>query len=178
MLPPLVGEAETLVSTLERLLARLDTRLMGTVGEPGGGLLATVDNTTREFGDLAAAVNQNAADLGAVVANLAAFSEHLADPDGLIPTLLGEEGTAAQLFHDRAALYERLIAATDQLVALTEFLNRSAPEIGILMDETIRTLAESEKVLQGLKNNPLLRGGIPPETEAPGTFEGRRRVGG
>jgi phospholipid/cholesterol/gamma-HCH transport system substrate-binding protein len=178
MLPPLVGEAESLVTTLEQLLARLDTRLMGPADEPAAGLLTTVDTTTREFGDLAAAVGRSATELDAVVANLAAFSAHLADPAGLIPTLLGDEGSAAQLFHDQAALYARLTAAMDELVALTGFLNGTAPEIGILMDETIRTLSESEKVLQGLKNNPILRGGIPPAVEAPGTFEGRRTEGG
>ncbi|MEZ4388086.1 MAG: MlaD family protein [Candidatus Krumholzibacteriia bacterium] len=178
MLPPLIGEAESLVATLDRLLARLDTRLMGPTEAPGGGLLATVDTTTREFGDLAAAVVAQTAELDTVLANLAAFSAHLADPEGLIPTLLGDEGSAAQLFADQGALYAQLTTAMEELVALTAFLNRSAPQIGILMDETIRTLAESEKVLQGLKNNPLLRGGIPPETPAPGTFEGRRAVGG
>ena len=177
MLPPLVHDSESLVATLDQLLARLDTRLMGAAPESSGGLLQTVDTTTREFGDLAAAVNRNTDELNRILRDLAAFSEHLADPEGLVPTLLGNDGTVGQLFSDQAALYDRLTAAVEELTELTAFLNRSAPEIGILMDETSRTLAESEKVLQGLKNNPLLRGGIPPETEAPGTFEGRRSLG-
>ena len=165
------------MATLDQLLARLDTRLMGAAPESSGGLLQTVDTTTREFGDLAAAVNRNTDELNRILRDLAAFSEHLADPEGLVPTLLGNDGTVGQLFSDQAAPYDRLTAAVEELTELTAFLNRSAPEIGILMDETSRTLAESEKVLQGLKNNPLLRGGIPPETEAPGTFEGRRSLG-
>lgn len=177
MLPPLVGEAESLVTTLDQLLARLDTRLMGPVDEPAAGLLTTVDATTREFGELAAAVGRSAGELDAVVANLAAFSTHLAAPEGLIPTLLGDQGSAAMLFHDQAELYARLTAAMDEMVALAGFLNESAPALGVLMDETIRTLAESEKVLQGLKNNPILRGGIPPAVATPGTFEGRRTDG-
>lgn len=176
LLPSLVAEAEQLVTTMQTMLARLDTRLMGTADVPSGGLLQTVDTTTREFGDLAAAVNGRTAELGRILTDLEAVTARLADPEGLIPTLLGDEGSAAMLFHDQAALYDRLTTAMDELVALTEFLNRSAPEIGLLMQETIRTLGESEKVLQGLKNNPLLRGGIPPESEAPGTFEGRRTL--
>lgn len=177
MLPPLVGEAESLVVTLERMLARLDTRLMGPADAPDQGLLTTVDTTTREFGDLAATARRSAEELDQVAANLAAFSTHLAAPEGLIPTLLGDEGSAARLFHDQAELYARLTAAMDEMVALAGFLNQSAPALGVLMDETIRTLAESEKVLQGLKNNPILRGGIPPQVATPGTFEGRRTDG-
>jgi len=176
LLPSLVTEAEQLVTTLQTMLARLDTRLMGTADMPSGGLLQTVDTTAREFGDLAAAVNGRTEDLGRILTDLEALTARLADPEGLIPTLLGDEGSAAMLFRDQAALYERLSAAMDELVALTGFMNRSAPEIGLLLEETIRTLGESEKVLQGLKNNPLLRGGIPPESEAPGTFEGRRTL--
>ena len=178
MLPPLVGEAESLVATLDRMLTRLDTRLMGSPDASDSGLLTTLAATTREFGDLAATFGRSADEMDAVMANLAAFSTHLAAPEGLIPTLMGDEGSAARLFHDQAELYARLTAAMDELVALAGFLNDSAPALGVLMDETVRTLAESEKVLQGLKNNPLLRGGIPPEAETPGTFEGRRTAGG
>ena len=177
MVPPLLSEAETLMSTLETLLGRLDARLMGAGDDTDGGLLRTVDTTTREFGDLAAAINQRTVEMAGILADIEAFSAHLADPQGLVPTLLGDEGSAAALFHDQAALYGQLTTMMDELVQLTAYLNHSAPEISALLDETTRTLSESEKVLQGLKNNPLLRGGIPTETAAPGTFEGRRELG-
>jgi phospholipid/cholesterol/gamma-HCH transport system substrate-binding protein len=177
LVPPLLVRAETLLATLDRLLVRLDSRLMGAGDAPDGGLLATVDTTTREFGVLAATVNQRTEELAAIMANLQEFSELLAQPEGLVPTLLGDEGTAAALFRDQAVLYQQLVAVMDEMTQLSAYLNRSAPEISALLDESTRTLAESEKVLQGLKNNPLLRGGIPDEPTLPGTFEGRRDLG-
>lgn len=178
LVPPLLVRAETLMATLDQLLGRLDTRLMGPADAAQGGLLTTVDTTTREFGDLAASVNRRTEELSAIVANLEEFSALLANPEGLVPTLLGDEGSAAALFRDQAVLHEQLTAMMDELLQLSAYLNQSAPEISALLDETNRTMAESEKVLQGLKNNPLLRGGIPDEPTLPGTFEGRRDLGG
>ncbi len=57
------------------------------------------------------------------------------------------------------------------------FMNNSTPEIAILMEETTAALKESEKVMEGLQNNPLLRGGISPEIETDSSFDGYREGG-
>jgi len=43
---------------------------------------------------------------------------------------------------------------------LIEFFHYQTPEIAVLMSETKNTLSELQKTLQGINNNPLLRGGI------------------
>lgn len=173
-LPPLVGQVEAVVGTLDRLLARLDDRLMGTRNQPGTGLLGTVDVTVREFGDMAAKLDSTTHQLNQVLQSLTSFAGYLEDPEGLLPTLMGPEGSASMLFHDDGTLYNSLSETMEELRELMVFMNRSTPEISILMEETTSALVEGEKVLQGLKNNPLLRGGIPPETESTGTFVGYR----
>ena len=113
--------------------------------------------------------------LNLVMKSMAQFMTHLEDPNGLVPTLLGDQGSAAQLFNDDNQLFDRLNDITLELHTLTAFLNASTPEISVLMEETTNALVESEKVMQGLSNNPLLRGGIPDEVQATSLYEGYRQ---
>ena len=62
----------------------------------------------------------------------------------------------------------------EELHEAMRFMNESTPEITVLMDETTSALTEGEKVMQGLKNNPLLRGGIPDGTAKAENFSGYR----
>jgi phospholipid/cholesterol/gamma-HCH transport system substrate-binding protein len=57
---------------------------------------------------------------------------------------------------------------------LLAFANEKQPQISTLLDQTIDAINQGEDVLTGLKNNPLLRGGIPKTTAQPTTFGGLR----
>lgn len=164
-LPPLLGQVGTLVANLDKLLVGLDRRLMGDDDQPGGGLLNTADGTVQEFGALAGKFNEMTGQLDQILASLAVFTGQLENPEGLIPTLIGPEGSAAALFRDNAELYRDLRDTMDELQKMMIFLNESTPGISVLLEETTSALAESEQVMQGLKNNPLLRGGIAPRIE-------------
>lgn len=181
-LPPLMGQVEEFVGSLNRLTSRMDQRLMGTENHPSEGLLGTVggtldgvDSTTRQFGQVAVRLDSMTIQLNLMLKSMAVFTSHLENPQGLVPTLLGEEGSVGQLFHDNAELYNRLNDITGELHALSLFLNSSTPEIAVLLEEATEAMAESEKVMEGLKNNPLLRGGITQETESNSVFEGYRQ---
>ncbi len=181
-LPPLMGQVEEFVGSLNRLTARMDQRLMGNDNHPHEGLLGTVggtlegvDLTTRQFGQVAVRLDSMTVQLNLMLKSMAAFTKHLENPEGLVPTLMGEESSVGQLFHDNAELYNRLNDITVELQALTVFLNSTTPEISVFMDEATQAMAESEKVMEGLQNNPLLRGGISQETETNSVFEGYRQ---
>ncbi len=176
-LPPLVGQVGTLVADLDELLVGLDQRLMGRDDQPGTGLLSAADGTVREFGEVAGRFNELTGQIDRILANLTSLAERLADPTRLIPTLLGPDGSAAALFQDDGALFQDLREAMDELQKMMVFLNESTPEISVLIEETTSALAESEQVMQGLKNNPLLRGGISPLAEE-SVVDGGFREGG
>nr|MEE4267938.1 MlaD family protein [Candidatus Krumholzibacteria bacterium] len=174
-LPPLLGQVEGLVRNLDKVLVHVDQELMGGTAEPGDGLLATVDATVQEFGDLARRFETLSLGLDPMLESLTALAQQLEDPHGLIPTLMGNEGSAAQFFQDNAQLYQGLLSTMAELQEMMIFLKGTTPDLSILLDETTSMLVESEQVLQGLKNNPLLRGGIPPRTEHSGNFGGYRQ---
>jgi len=178
-LPPLVSRVDSFIVSLDAIVSHLDHRLMGADYRQGQGLLGTVDTaihtvdgTTREFTYLAARMDSLTRQMEGT---LTAVNGLLGAPEGVVPAMLGHEGSAARLFHDEAQLYEGLLAIMQEMRVMMNFLNTSTPEISALMEESTSAIVESEKLMQGLQNNPLLRGGIPPAPEAGAVFEGHRR---
>jgi phospholipid/cholesterol/gamma-HCH transport system substrate-binding protein len=180
-LPPLVTQVQGTIETLTRTMARLDTALLGDPAAADGGLLGQAETTVAGLDSTLRVVRTTAADLAPALANLTAFSDRLAHPEGLLPTLVGPDGSAGRFFRDDARLYGQLDSALvelngglNQLRQILSALNASTPEMVVLMDEATGALTEGQKVMEGLRNNPFLRGGISPEVPPPGTFEGYR----
>jgi len=116
-------------------------------------------------------------DVHTISASLAALAGALEDPVGLIPTLLDPEGSLDTLLNDNDALWNHILAilvqlegAAEGINVLSESLTGISPQLSLTLDETIRSLKDAQKVMEGLQNNPLLKRGISEETipENPG----------
>lgn len=178
-LPPLVSRVDSFIVSLDQIVSHLDDRLMGDDHRQGLGLMGSVesairtaDGTVGEFAFLAARMDSLTRQLES---SLTAVNGLLQAPGGLLPALLGDGGSAGRLFHDEAQLYDDLRLIMEELRLMMNFLNQSTPEISVLMEESTSALVESEKLMQGLQNNPLLRGGIPPALPPSAVFEGHRQ---
>ena len=93
-----------------------------------------------------------------------------ADPTGLVPRLLDPKGSLKTLLDDNNAIYNQVTAMigslagiTGELERLARFLTDSTPQISTI-------LGRADNVLEGLSNNPLLRGGITEQKTQPPTF--------
>ena len=164
----LISSADSLVSTIDRVLSGRDTGPLGTiltnVEESTDTLSYAIDRTSAEATVLLA-------DLQRLAANLEAIT---ADPTGLIPKLLDPKGSIATFLDDNNQLYDQvtsLVTDLGQTVAELEdfarFVNTSTPQIAVILDETA-------DVLEGLSNNPLLRGGITQQKEQAASFNSAR----
>jgi phospholipid/cholesterol/gamma-HCH transport system substrate-binding protein len=116
-------------------------------------------------------------DVHTISASLAELAGALEDPVGLIPTLLDPEGSLDTLLNDNDALWNNNLAilvqlegAAEGINVLSESLTGISPQLSLTLDETIRSLKDAQKVMEGLQNNPLLKRGISEETipENPG----------
>jgi len=178
-LPPLLNKVDGFIVTMDSLMGHMDQRLMGIGNVAGAGLmgtangaLVTMDATTRQFGAVAVRLDSLTTQVDLALRGMNGI---LSAPEGMVPALMGTEGSAAQLFRDEAQLYQGMIQIVEELRLMMNFLNQSTPEISVLMEESTNALVESEKVMQGLQNNPLLRGGIAPAAESGAVFEGHRQ---
>lgn len=100
--------------------------------------------------------------------NLEQTSESLKDPTGLIPKLLDPKGSLKTFLDDGNVLFNRVDNSLAQVEkSLTNLENTTAtladqmPRIAATIDEARSAIVSAQDVMEGLKNNPLLRGGIP-----------------
>ena len=196
---PLIDDINRTVESLNRTLTEVNKALTGEgstpvariVEEAAGavkGVNSFVGNADRTIVDLDSRigtvltqVDSLAANLSTVSSNLAKLSEGLSDPTGLVPRLLAPEGSIKTLLNDNNALYDglnRSIAEVQSAVkGLSDVANSLAAEVPgisatiLQIDVAVR---QAQDVLEGLRNNPLLRGGIPTRTEQPAVFQSLR----
>lgn len=171
--PNLLEDVDKTVITVNNLLDTVDRSLEGdpTAG-PIPGVLAGIISIEYEIERILKDVNL----MTGSIATLLAEMEH---PDNLLPRLAGNEGLAGAVFSNESELYQSINLMLDEISVslanvsqLTGSLSELSPQIALLLKETTSTLNEAENVLEGLKNNPLLRGGVSQEedpTEPVGT---------
>jgi phospholipid/cholesterol/gamma-HCH transport system substrate-binding protein len=154
----LVGD---LLSTVPELLDHIDQTVMSV-----NSLIITVDRSLQ--GDSAAGpVGDILSDAEILVSGLASLVSELEKAEYLLPALVGTEGAGGGLFSDEADFYGHITGLTDEvmvslsnLAGLTGALNSSSPQIDLILNQLSSTLIQAEDVLEGLSNNPLLKGGI------------------
>jgi len=151
-------------------------------------LQATVVRVNTLIDDTARQVDGLLTDVQVIASDLQRTSAALADPTGLVTTLLDPKGSIASILDDDNEIFveiqsiftsvqasiDDLNESLDQVARFTDYLNTAQPQISSLLEEGRQTLTSGQEVLEGLRNNPLLRGGIPEPREQPTTFRGIR----
>ncbi len=177
----LLGQVEPVLREIDATAAAIhavaDTLNGGLQGRGTGPLASTLNDvafTTKR-------VNAILAELEKISANLAVTSAGLRDPTGLAKRLLDPKGSVATLLDDNNALYNQILKSLQdlrstiaQLSEFTRFVNTTQPQILALLEQGRSTLDQGQDVLEAVKNNPLLRGGIPPKRPQQTTFQSYR----
>ncbi len=196
---PILLNLDIVMANVVELTDEINLALLGQSAGPVAGILTGLESTVAEVERAVARVSvviDSAAaqadlvleDLNSITSNLEATTAQLRDPTGLVPRLLDPSGSIATLLDDDNVLFDQItgtVAALDLTIAglsqtldelsrFTAYLNTAQPQIATLLEEGRAALNTGQDVLLGLRNNPLLRGGIPPVREQPSTFQGIR----
>jgi phospholipid/cholesterol/gamma-HCH transport system substrate-binding protein len=130
-----------------------------------GGVASTAQTT----------VDSLSRDLDAIAANIKTTTDGLAETRGLVTRLLDPKGSVATLLDDQNALYNRIEGSlqqvqdavtgvnriVEQVNGFVDFINGTRPQISGILETGRTTLEKGNDVLDAVKNNPLLRGGVP-----------------
>lgn len=180
---PLLENANRLIVELRKTAVELTGAFSGSGSGPLSQTLRGASASVSSLQSLMASINRDLpgimADLSVVMGNankitddLKGMSGEFRDPTGLVTRLLGAKGSIPSLLDDGNALYARItnmMTTVDSALAsvgsMTSRLDSQMPNISILLEDTKATLKKAQDVLEGLKNNPLLRGGIPEAKE-------------
>lgn len=169
-LPDLLDNLNGTVASIGTLTTTLET---GIKGEGTDSFSAVIRNTE----DVTRGLDMSIRDVNQLTSSLAVLAAELEDPTGLIPTLLDPDGSLDTFLNDDNVLWEHVLAILIQLEGAMEGVNTLSasmaglsPQLALTLDETIRSLKEAQKVMEGLQNNPLLKKGISEESapENPG----------
>ncbi len=177
-----INDVDDAIVSLNRVLVSLGDTLEGDKNGPIGELLASINYTMDGVNSNIIPEIENAlADITKISGSIVLLGRELETIEGLVPKLLDPEGSIAKILDDDNELYNEVYSILDELHKsmtqvreLTEYFNGLSPEISSLVENTGTAIEEAEKVLQGIKNNPLLRGGIEEEKKQDSVSSGIR----
>jgi phospholipid/cholesterol/gamma-HCH transport system substrate-binding protein len=133
-----------------------------------GRTFRNVERTTESLAEsLAESLPDELAEIEKITRDISAITGELSGPGG-VPSMLDEAGT---VFADLEASVRSLSGILSDVKQSTAYLPREMPQIINLLTNVRTTLQTAEEVLVALRNNPLLRNGIPEhmETDTSGT---------
>ena len=101
--------------------------------------------------------------------NLKQMTGDLKNTQGLVKRLLDPKGSIDTFLNDSNELYNQVDTALKnanaiilQLKSFAEFINDTRPQVSNILEKGSTTLSSANDVLEAAKNNPLLKGGVPP----------------
>ncbi len=191
---PLVENVNATVVQLEKTLSLVNGAISGQGGGPVAVAIGQAAETVAGVNTLVAGMNDvvkttaprveeslprlladleaSAGSVSAIVANLEKTSASLADPTGAIPKLLDPQGSLKMLLDDNGKLFKHvdnsfayIESSLGNVSRATGSLADQVPRIVAVVEELRTALTQAEAVMEGLKNNPLLKGGISERVE-------------
>jgi phospholipid/cholesterol/gamma-HCH transport system substrate-binding protein len=169
---PLIENANKTIVTINRTLTEINRAIAGQSSGPLGDIVSEAASAAKRADAMVADVSRQAGQLldqaNAIASNIEGATSALRDPTGLVPRLLDAKGSVKTLLDDNNALYNKISSSVSELQrtleniqGITTALNRAMPTISLTIDEGRAAIKQAQDVLTGLKNNPLLKGGIP-----------------
>jgi len=158
-LPSLVATVNRTAASGDALLVELRESLSEGAEGPLPELLRSAELAGSELQGLLVTTE-------ALVSNLRPLTEELEQPEGAIVRLVGPE------LDEALKQINRTLAHIEDF---SGFVAGTSPEIRSLLYESREALETGHEVLHGLRNNPLLRGGIQPRPEPASSFESYRQ---
>lgn len=143
----IISQINPFLTTLNETLLLVNEALDGT----GTGPLAqTLNNAAGITGDLEAS-------LDTILSDISSLTAVLADPTGLVPKLIDPDGTLFKSIGDSLNSVEGTL---NNLEDASEIIKFQFPQIARLIDDIRIAVIQGQDVLEGLSNNPLIKGGI------------------
>lgn len=139
------------------------TDSINTIINSATSLLGDLDNLIKQInlaveGNNDTELSKTLVEINEILGNIAQITS---SSEGLIPNLLEDEnakGTISNMLHT-------VSLALNDVNDITTSLNKEMPNIGTLIIQLQQVMKEAQNVLEGLKNNPLIKNGVPDKME-------------
>lgn len=180
---PLLRSTNSTMKSLDTILDTTNATLNGDSEGPIADILnevaIMVAMLNKTISNAMLVVNDILSNTHGISTNLEITTAGLTETKGLITHLLDPRGSIATLLNDENELYKQLFSiveeaskTTEELTGFINYVNSAQPQITELLENSREAIIKGKDVLEGLSNNPLLRGGITSVTDQPTTFKG------
>jgi len=131
-------------------------------GEDENNLRTIVDSIVKTVAEIQKIVERLSGDLNPAIANFRELSDKIREPDNSIMAFLNSNG---DVYNNLVKALEAASGALQQLEGTTGDIHSQTPQLAASLDRLLSALRSVNQVLDSVKNNPLLKGGIPEQTE-------------
>lgn len=149
---------------VDNITARIDA-LVDKIGVVSDNLTDITVKTRGVIGDFSAnldAISQNLKSMTSDLKNTQGLATRLLDPKGSVDTFLNDSN---ELYNQVDKAVKSANAIIDQISSFVDFINSSRPQVTSILEKGSDTLNSAQDVLEAAKNNPLLKGGVPPKAD-------------
>ncbi|MBO7582302.1 MAG: MCE family protein [Treponema sp.] len=166
----IIGSVTSLINHIDELVQQINELIAGNEEIPLAKTINNVNRILRQVsallaGDESVPMASIVNDLNTTVDTLNSILSDVngltADPQGLVPKLLETE--------ESKGTFDKLYAALDTTIqdlnGISGSLDSEMPQVSILLAQVQTLLKQVQDVMVGLKNNPLLKKGVPERTE-------------
>jgi len=140
--------------------------LLGTINESlgEGRLTSIVDDLKLTIGKVSGDldIEKLMGELMPAIANFRQLSDRIKEPDNSIMSFLNSEG---DIYGNIVKTLEAASGTLQQLEGTTGDIHSQTPQIAASLSRLLSALKSVNQVLDSVKNNPLLKGGVPEQTE-------------
>ena len=123
-------------------------------------LLINVNSALSGKGESSTPIKQIVKNVDEITKNISLLTNSLNSEDGAVPSLLGGE-----LSSDVSDVLKNISVVSEELSSIAgsadTIIDTALPEVDAILVKLNSTLVEAQDVLTCVKNNPLIRGGVP-----------------
>ncbi len=104
-------------------------------------------------------ISQNLKTMTGDLKNTQGLAKRLLDPKGSIDTFLNDSN---ELYNQVDNAVKSANAIIAQISSFVDFINSTRPQVTSILEKGSDDASSAKDVLEAAKNNPLLKGGVPP----------------
>lgn len=178
----LIAQVNPLLTNINDSLSQLNGAFRGTgkgpLADTMTGVAKTIDNVSgitagveASLSSLLADVSNATKNITGITKNLEILSAEVADPTGLIPKLVDPDGTLFGSINQSLFAVEGTLSNVE---TTSKMLITQAPQFARLIEDLRLALVQGQDVLEGIKNNPLLKKGVSQKIKSDGSIPNAR----
>ncbi len=171
----IINQINPVLSNLTFLLDSINKTLKGEGDIPAGKIIKNVEGITADLdvilSQMSGRIEKLLTDIQNMAENLSKVSTNLSDPNNSVTAITTDN---REIYNQIDEILKNLNNTMTELNNFAIYINESTPQLTGILEEGRGALKEGTAVMEGLKNNPLLRKGITQQKEQTDTQYNRR----